>query len=830
MLRLFHAVTAVLACLIVAPGWCVAQPIPCALQATGVPSLGGLQASAIYAIAKGDDGGGPAVFLAGSFYNSRFNGYTGILRVRNGEVDRIAVLYNAFYVKDMTIYDDGDGPRLYVGGRFGLVPGSSVGVLVGSDWRPVVPSAYTSSVSEATSLVVHDDGSGPALYIGGTHYSGVWPNQYRVPVLRYRAGSLSEVRPDLLSNNYDVRLLSADIGAGPRLFSNLRSSDFTACGAVLAWDGATWASASGMYDGAARGLGVQNIPGGQRLFITGWFSACGGPLGTGGLIIDAQGARPIPGSEDEVWLQTVELSPLEFHDDTGSAMYFVGGDLRSDPAPRDTKPVLRWDGEHWSRLPGVIGQTGSYSTINAAENVTDFLGASSPALLVGGDFTVVAGAPARALAAWTSRGWSDVFSIAPSTAPISAATWTSQGRPALFLAGDFAAFSTATSVSVAAFDGLLWRDASAGLPWRARALFSDPRPVGGIGGGLFAAHELGPAYSDRILRLSRYDGAAWQPLPGVFSGVGPTIAVMTVAELDGSPTLIVGGGLSQVDGVPTSSIARWTGSGWSQMGEGFDRTVRALAVFDADGPGPAPARLIAGGDFNRSGSTTLRRIAAWNGSSWESLGFDLYGGVRALSVHDDGAGQALFIAGTFGGSPNIVGNIARWNGSSLTPLGTGCNGIVNALSVFDADGAGPLPPTLAVGGTFTSAGGVAAQGLAFWDGTGWSAPPPTAGSIGLLAAAQLDRPTLLLAGSLSSPLGSPLAMALVFGCGSGCPADLNTDGRIDMADLGLMLDQYGRRGSPGGAAAGGLPSDLTGDGVTDFIDLNALLAAYGAGC
>jgi hypothetical protein len=59
--------------------------------------------------------------------------------------------------------------------------------------------------------------------------------------------------------------------------------------------------------------------------------------------------------------------------------------------------------------------------------------------------------------------------------------------------------------------------------------------------------------------------------------------------------------------------------------------------------------------------------------------------------------------------------IAKWDGSAWSALGSGMgDGSVRALAV---DGAG----TLYAGGGFTTAGGVAAKSIAKWDGSGWSA-------------------------------------------------------------------------------------------------------------
>ena len=87
-------------------------------------------------------------------------------------------------------------------------------------------------------------------------------------------------------------------------------------------------------------------------------------------------------------------------------------------------------------------------------------------------------------------------------------------------------------------------------------------------------------------------------------------------------------------------------------------------------------------------------------------------------MFDDGSGPALYAGGEFTSAGGVAANyIAKWNGSSWSALGSGMNGIVYALTVFD-DGSGPA---LYAGGVFTIAGGVAANHIAKWNGSSWSA-------------------------------------------------------------------------------------------------------------
>ncbi|MGD2109598.1 MAG: hypothetical protein PVI86_09420 [Phycisphaerae bacterium] len=91
--------------------------------------------------------------------------------------------------------------------------------------------------------------------------------------------------------------------------------------------------------------------------------------------------------------------------------------------------------------------------------------------------------------------------------------------------------------------------------------------------------------------------------------------------------------------------------------------------------------------------------------------------VEALVVFDDGNGPALYAGGTFSSAGGVAANnIAKWNGTSWSPLGLGTDGTVYALAVYN-DGTGPA---LYAGGFFLNAGGLPASFVAKWNGTTWS--------------------------------------------------------------------------------------------------------------
>jgi len=210
---------------------------------------------------------------------------------------------------------------------------------------------------------------------------------------------------------------------------------------------------------------------------------------------------------------------------------------------------------------------------------------------------------------------------------------------------------------------------------------------------------------------------------GDVCGGGVCMGALPASGMDGTVNalrvfnagLYVGGAFTTAGGVSASRIARWDGTTWSALGSGMNNTVNSLTVFNND--------LYVGGSFTTAGGVSADRIAKWNGTTWSALGSGMAGSapvVRALTVFNDGTGPALYAGGFFSTAGGVAApGIAKWNGSTWSGLGSGMGGTfpsVFALAVFD-DGPGPA---LYAGGQFATAGGVTVNRIARWDGSNWS--------------------------------------------------------------------------------------------------------------
>lgn len=262
----------------------------------------------------------------------------------------------------------------------------------------------------------------------------------------------------------------------------------------------------------------------------------------------------------------------------------------------------------------------------------------------------------------------------------------------------------------------------------------------GSGPAMIAAGTFEAAGTAVAGGIARWNGVtnSWTSLgTGVSAGTldGGHVSALTTFDPDGTgplpPGLVAAGDFTTIDGVSANHVASWNGTAWTPLGAGTDRPILALAIYDDDGAGPRGAALYAGGRFEHAGGVLARSIARWNGATWEPLSNGVAGPVSSLAAFDpDGAGPAPeeLVAGGFFESAGSVSaaRIARWNGLAWQALGGGVTGsvsraAVNALAVLDLDGSGPGPASLFVGGSFTIAGGVPANGIARWNGATFSA-------------------------------------------------------------------------------------------------------------
>ena len=306
--------------------------------------------------------------------------------------------------------------------------------------------------------------------------------------------------------------------------------------------------------------------------------------------------------------------------------------------------------------------------------------------------------------------------------------------------------------------------------------------------------------------IARWDGRGWSALgsngagDGALNGWVNTLAVA-------NDILYVGGRFTDAGGIPEADyVAQWDGRAWSALGsngtgDGALSCTTCSSSWGVDALAVVGGDLYVGGTFSdAAGIAAADRIAKWDGAQWSALGSDGRGnGVIAGTGHVNaiaGSGSELYVAGLFS---NVAGlpeadAIARWDGRAWSALGS--DGRANGALSGQISDLALVGSNLYVGGSFrTTAGGVATEGIASWDGGRWSAlgeglPRSLGRSVGGLAVSGTN---LYAGGSLGLAHWDGAAWSVVLD---------QFDGVIQVTDIAVVGDELYVAGNYGGGGLG----------------------------
>jgi hypothetical protein len=338
-----------------------------------------------------------------------------------------SVLINA-----LTVFDDGSGPALYAAGSFATIAGVSASNI--ARWDGATWSALGSGVNgSVNALAVFDDGSGPALYAGGSF--GLAGGVAARRVARWNGVTWSALGTGLNGGAAPavIALAAFDDGSGPALFVG---GLFATAGAVSAaniatWNGTSWSALGSGTDAIVRSFASFDDGSGAVLCVGGEFLTAGGVamnrVGTwNGTSWAALGGGVANGGA----LGTSVKALRVFDDGNGPALYAGGGFLTAGTG--SAPHIAKWNGTGWSGLA-----SGFDKQVFA---ITVFDDGSGPALYASGSFATATGVPMNALAKWTGTVWSSLANGVsggglPSVNAL--AIFDDGGGPALFAGGNF---------------------------------------------------------------------------------------------------------------------------------------------------------------------------------------------------------------------------------------------------------------------------------------------------------------------------------------------------------------------------------------------------------
>lgn len=395
-------------------------------------------------------------------------------------------------------------------------------------------------------MAVYDDGTGPALFIGGSFTTAASGND--LPVSR-----------------------------------------------IAKWTGSAWQAVSGGVNGTVYCMQVwdDGLGGGPGLYVGGNFNIAGGVTAKGIARLDATGWNDVGGG--------VELDPYPNHptsqgevralalfDEGAGPTLFAGGDFDVAGGVRGWG-VARWNGSVWSvvgperlNAPGPTQYPNYFKPINALLSFTDTDGV--PRLFAGGSFSA-AGLPGYStssipgLARWDGISWSPpspgpgfTFTYNPTGSPLdrggvySLAASIDENQPTLFVGGRMRAYSGQGDeprvykyrASIGAISATNLYSLSSDTLYAVHAL----SPINIAGDlGLLIGGDFGAPEGNRIvLRLSN----------GAITSIGANSlgangVVYTVATLQHplTPGFYIGGGFTSIGGVSASRLARFGCAGAS---------------------------------------------------------------------------------------------------------------------------------------------------------------------------------------------------------------------------------------------------------------------------
>jgi WD40 repeat protein len=604
-------------------------------------------------------------------------------------------------VKALVFGHDGS---LYVGGEFstaGGVTANNIARWDGAQWHPLGSGMSGGYNPYVSALAVGLDGS---LYAGGafTTAGGVTTNN----IARWDAGT-SSWHP--LGSGMDIYGAVYALAFGPDGSLYAGGRFYTAGGAaanyIARWDGAQWHP---LGNGASDEVNALAVGPDGSLYAGGDFTTAGGVAAN--RIARWDGAtsswHPLGSGMggDYPWVSTLAFSP--------DGSLYAGGSFTTAGGVSANR-IARWDAGNSSWYPLGSGVAG--------RDVFPWVGtlAFGPdgSLYAGGDFTAAGGVAANNIARWDAgtSSWHPLGSGSGLNSVVRALAFGPDGS--LYAGGSFTTAGGTAANGIARWDAATssWHPLGSGMAGVGNYPWGNDHPyVGALAfgpdGSLYAGGHFDTAGGVAANYIARWDAAtsSWHPLGSGMGGGYYTIVSALAIGPDGS--LYAGGNFGTAGGVAANNIARWDGSQWHPLGGGmtggYNPWVSALA-FGPDGS------LYAGGRFDTAGGVVAHYIARWDGTHWHPLGSGMSDGIDTI-VYDLAFGPdgSLYAGGNFGTAGGVAANnIARWDGSQWHPLGGGMTGGYNpwvSALAFGPDG------SLYAGGRFTTTGGVAANSIARW--------------------------------------------------------------------------------------------------------------------
>jgi hypothetical protein len=352
------------------------------------------------ALLQWDDGTGPALYAGGMFTHAGLTAANHIAKWNGTSWEPLGQgltgatsFFPTPHVTALAVFDDGSGLALYASGEFttaGGVPAHGIAKWNGSSWSSLPGSdAVIPSCMTAWSLCAMQTGGGHILCVGIQGYC-TGPSASRV--LAWDGTNWWSLG-ELIGAHVSVDAMSVvDDGSGPALYVGgiFTAIDSVAAHNIAKWNGTNWSAlGTGMTEefGYVGALAAYDDGAGTAIYAGGAFTIAG--HASASYIAKWIGGSwsPVGGGMDG----TVS-SLLVFDDGSGPSLYAGGAFTHAGGNP--AAYVARWNGAGWSALDGHLD--GSVSALASFDDGTD----ASADLYAGGSFAASGVQPLGHVAEW----------------------------------------------------------------------------------------------------------------------------------------------------------------------------------------------------------------------------------------------------------------------------------------------------------------------------------------------------------------------------------------------------------------------------------------------
>jgi hypothetical protein len=470
------------------------------------------------------------------------------------------------------------------------------------------------------------------------------------------------------------------------------------------------------------------------LYSYGQFNDQGFAISAGSGIVKWTGTQWIefaPGLESGTYNQGVRVTALSaFDDGTGVALWAAG--YFHTPDTQADYQIARWDGSSWSAFP-VVFDVYTYSFV-------EDIGYSNGSLIVAGSIFCQDTNTRQAAARWNGTAWE---STGLELGALYGSPDLHEHNGTLYLATGFQVVDQSTHLVIPtlvfAWTGSGWAPLGSIAPG-----YNSHVSLASYQGELYVAGGVSIPGQDGHYGVLRWDGTAWSGT-GFPPPLGQYATVLSIGVYnDGSgPRLYA----TSYNGVPFTGwfLRSWNGGAWTDEADVHDGGVSYLASVPS-----GSARVLYAAGLTRLDGMPVNQMVRLVDGEWKAMGLGVYGGYASSFASldlQDGRGKNLYVGLGNSYVPDTCfsapGKVIRWDGLrgetvALTvgygwevwALAAAPHGLGPKLKARRLGGSGGMSerPLLFAGGYFAAVDDVAANAIAVWDGSSWSAVGPGLGS------------------------------------------------------------------------------------------------------